>query len=284
MIKATRSKYTVMFMRRIFLLCVITVVVIRSYGQVNLQSGSAVFSLPMFNWQDNKSRLNSVVALSYNSGNGLKVTDIASNVGQGWNIIAGGVITRMQVGEPDDQVASGSTSETDINKYPAGMLYATIPATNGCPVALTKYPIYGSENQLYAQHNIIAEDKQLDYFNFQFNGKAGMFVLDLAHPGEGEFLGDTKMKVTYELDANLVNSGIRTRITSFTIQDVDGLKYKFSKYGISKLLQVHFCDPTFSEIRNQPKFKSNHVYYQASFDLTPLTPTNPWVISSWYLV
>jgi len=71
-----------------------------SLAQVNLQTGSAVFSIPMFDWKDDKSRLVSTVALSYNSGNGLRVNDIASNVGQGWNLVAGGVITRIQVGEP----------------------------------------------------------------------------------------------------------------------------------------------------------------------------------------
>ncbi len=90
----------------------------------------------MFNWQDDKSRLNSLVALNYNSGNGLKVNDVASNVGQGWNLVAGGVITRMQVGEPDDQPAflgtSGTGKSEDITKYPAGSLYATVPAELGC--------------------------------------------------------------------------------------------------------------------------------------------------------
>src|SRR6266496_1059183 len=127
-----------MLKKRFFLLCLLTVVIVKAYAQVNLQTGSAVFSLPMFNWQDNKSRLNSVVALSYNSGNGLRANDVASNVGQGWSLVAGGVISRMQVGEPDDQYpfnGSGNQTEHDITKYPAGILFASIPAYNGCPNA-----------------------------------------------------------------------------------------------------------------------------------------------------
>jgi len=92
----------------------------------------------MFDWQDDKSRLHSIVALSYSSNSGLKVNDVASNVGQGWNLIAGGIITRMQVGEPDDQQAFGNSDPTDLNKYPAGILYAPFAPANGCPVALTK--------------------------------------------------------------------------------------------------------------------------------------------------
>ena len=87
------------------------------------QTGSAVFSLPMFSWQDNHSRLNSTVALSYSSGNGLRVSDVASNVGQGWNLVGGGVIARMQVGEPDDQRPyGGNGTDQDISKI-SGRLF-----------------------------------------------------------------------------------------------------------------------------------------------------------------
>lgn len=254
------------------------------YGQVTLQSGSAVFSLPMFNWQDDKSRLTSIVALNYNSGNGLKVNDVASNVGQGWSLVTGGVISRMQVGEPDDQPKyDGNGTPEDITKYPAGYLYATIPAENGCPNALTKYPIYHNMNQLYAQHNLTGEDRQLDYFTFQFNGKTGMFILDTLKTGSdgiGIPLGDTKMRITFQRDNNLLNQGIRTNITSFIITDVDGLIYKFTKQGLTKVLQTSFCDPSFAYPKTQPNFKDNNVYYQSVFDNVTF---RPWVINNWYL-
>ena len=251
-------------------------------AQVNLQTGSATFSLPMFNWQDDKSRLHSIVALSYNSGSGLRVNDVASNAGQGWNLIMGGEITRIQAGEPDDQVAHGLASETDIKKYPSGILYATVPAANGCPTALTKYPIYGWKNQLYAQHNVIAEDRQLDYFSFQFNGIAGLFVLDPNDPSKsGKSLGDSKLKINFQEDPNLQNQGIRTRITSFTIQDENGLIYKFAKHGLTKVLKQSYCDESFNYKQTQPKFKNGKVYYQAGFEDASLV--NPWIINNWYL-
>lgn len=252
----------------------------RLFSQVNLQTGSATFSLPIFNWQDDKSRLNTIIALSYNSGNGLKVSDLPSNVGQGWNLVGGGVIVRMQVGEPDDQWAK-TGNEWDITKYPPGILYATEPAYKGCPNALTKYPIYGWKNQVYKQHNVIAEDKELDYFSFQLNGKAGMFVVDPTNIGNCKMLGDSKMKITFQQDAGLINQGIRTRITSFSVQDVDGLIYKFSKHGLTKILKSEFCDANLVQYQRQPKFESGKVYHQAGFDNGQIV--NPWVIGSWYL-
>ena len=268
---------------RIILSAILVLCLSNVVAQVNLQTGSAVFSLPMFNWQDDKSRLTSVVALSYNSGNGLKVNDVASNVGQGWNLIAGGVISRIQVGEPDDQIAfpgSNGGGDWDITKYPAGILHSPFAPTKGCPDALTKYPIYGSMNQVYSQPNDVAEDRQLDYFSFQFNGKSGMFVLNPAHMGVAQPLGDTKMKITFLEDVTMVNQGIRTTITSFTIQDVDGLIYKFTAHGLSKILRSNYCDANLIQEQKQPKFRNSGVYNMAGFDNNL---ANPWVIDNWYL-
>ena len=271
-------------MKKIATIIVIVLFVTKVEAQVNLQTGSANYSLPMFNWKDNKSRLTSIVALNYSSGNGLRVNDVASNVGQGWNLIAGGVITRMQVGEPDDQKAFGGNQgggDHDITKYPAGYLYATVPAFNGCPQVLTKYPIYSSMNQLYTQHNVTAEDKQLDYFSFQFNGKSGMFVLDTVNGDNGKPLGDTKLKISFQRDTTMKNQGIRTTITSFIIQDVDGIMYKFRQHGLTKVLHAGFCDTTLSNELNQPNFKQMGIYHQTGFDNNQLV--NPYVIGSWYL-
>ncbi|HEX6429418.1 MAG TPA: DUF5977 domain-containing protein, partial [Niastella sp.] len=274
-----------MLQRRIISVCTGLLIFIASHAQVNLQTGSATFSLPIFNWKDNKSRLNTVVALSYGSGNGLKVNDVASNVGQGWSLVSGGVITRMQVGEPDDQKAfEGNGKESDIRKYPNGFLYSYNTAQdskNGCPLALTRYPIYGSMNQVYKQFNAVASDKQLDYFSFQFNGKAGMFVLDPVKGDVGAFLGDSKMKVSFQRDENMTTLGIRTTITSFTIQDVDGLIYRFKKHGLMKVLEENYCDADLKEKHTQPKFDNGNVYHQKGFENASFV--HPWVINSWYL-
>jgi hypothetical protein len=272
-----------MLLKRAFLIAVVLLTFFQPYAQVNLQSGSAVFSIPMFNWQDDKSRLKALVALSYNSGNGLKVNDVASSEGQGWNLAAGGVITRLQIGEPDDQQAfagSGTGTSLDISRYPAGYMYATQALANGCPEALAKYPIYKGMNQIYTNHNVTLEDKTLDYFAFQFNGKVGEFALDVVH-GIGVSLGDSRMKISFQTDQTLTGKQIRTTITSFTIQDIDGLTYIFSVHGMTKVLHSDFCDRSLAVPQKQPTFKGGHVYYQSAFDNQGLT--NPWIIASWYL-
>ncbi len=268
------------FFQFLLLFFVLGIIKNNSFGQVNLQSGSATFSLPILNWQDDKSRLSSIVALNYNSGDGLKVNDVASNVGQGWNIVAGGVITRMQVGEPDDQIQKDGTV-SDITKYPAGYLSATNDASKGCLNAITKYPIYGEKNRIYKQHNIVAEDREQDYFSFQFNGRSGIFVLDKG--GSGVLLGDSKIRISFTKDPNMTyaRKRIRTSITSFSITDENGLIYKFTEHALTKILKSGYCDANKTALLKQPKFKKGKVYYETSLDNDEIV--DPYIINGWYL-
>jgi hypothetical protein len=271
---------------RIFATIIFSIVFFCVRGQVQLQTGSGNYTIPMFNWQDDKSNLKTFVSLNYNSGNGVKVGEVASNVGQGWNLINGGVITRMQVGEPDDQYPyNGNGSPEDISRYPAGYIYAQNPANLGYPVNITKYPLYRTKNQQYTQRNDVGEDKQLDYFYFQFNGKSGVFVIDTLGEDEGIALNDERIKITFQYNTSLnyLGQSIRTTIQSFTIQDVDGLKYKFATLGIGKVLKTKYSDRNFAVVNEQPKFKNEKVYYQTSFH-DPNQPSHkPWIVNNWYL-
>jgi hypothetical protein len=194
-------------------------------AQVNLQTGSASYNIPIFNWQDTKSRLNLNVALNYNSGNGLKVDEIASNVGTGWNLLAGGVISRMQVGQPDDQKPKEGLYN-DFTKYPPGYLYNPRAGNNECPKGLTRYPVFAKEitDVKYKQHNAVLADRELDYFVFRFNGREGQFILNKANANQCFSIGDSKLKISYEIDENkAANENCRTTIMGFKIIDENGV-------------------------------------------------------------
>ncbi len=91
-----------------------------------------------------------------------------------------------------------------------------------------------------------------------------MFVLDPVNGDVGAFLGDSKMKVSFQRDENIANT--RTTITSFTIQDVDGLIYRFKDHGSMKVLEENYCDPDVKGKLTQPKFEGGNVYHQAGFE------------------
>ena len=263
------------------LVCIIS----KSNAQVNLQTGAASYGVSMLNWQDSKSRLNSVVSLNYSSGNGLKATSIASCVGTGWNLVAGGVISRMQVGEPDDQKGRDG-AEDDLNKYPPGYLYNTTSPNIGCPNALTKYPIFDHMNQLYKPVNSVAADREKDYFSFQFNGRTGLFVLGdfntTTGTGTCASLGESKLIMTFTTDPGLpATQHIRTTITGFTIQDENGLIYRFTTWSKTKVLRNSFCDVNATEQLTQPNLQGGNVYHQSEFDDN--TIQDNYIVNNWYL-
>jgi len=269
-------------MKKITVLFLSLILISKLFSQVNFQSGGATFGLPLFNWQDDKSRLNFSVSLSYSSGNGLKVNDVSSNIGQGWNLLAGGAISRMQVGEPDDQKPYGDNTSSDyLNKYPAGYLYNPVDPGNGCPASLTRYPIFHSENQLYKNDNITAADLEQDHFAYQINGRSGFFVLGKNNGDKGVLLQDGKIKIWFQRNENAASQGIRTTISAFFLQDENGLVYKFDKVELTKVLKTKYCDASLKQSLTEPSFKEGNVYNDGAFDNNDLTI--PYTVNSWLL-
>lgn len=133
-----------------------------AYGNtpVTLYTGQANVSIPIFTIaQDNFSL---PISLSYNS-TGLKVEEIASNVGLGWSLNAAGVITRTIYGR-DDFGANGFQTTT-----------YSIP---------TDLPIDGLSQLTEEQDKTLWEfakqnhDSEPDVFYFNFAGHTGKFVMD----------------------------------------------------------------------------------------------------------
>lgn len=253
-------------------------------AQVNLPSGSAEFNLPVFSWQDSKSLLHTAVTIAYSSGAGLKVNGLASNLGQGWDVLQGGVIVRMQAGEPDDQKPyDGNGTAEDVTKYPAGFLYDT-SKTPGYSNHLTQYPLYKDKNHLYKQHNVTAADKEMDQFTFRINGKSGAFVLNKdPYNRECIFLGDTKYRGVYYLDESMDQQGVRTAITEFLIRDDHGLVYKFSRKELVRTLKTAYTDKNEIALQTQPSFKNGRVYYEKSVTGSNAEIKNPYIVMAWYL-
>src|SRR6187399_2089539 len=78
-----------------------TAAALARYGQVpvSLSSGIPEITIPLFEIKDHELYL--PVTLSYHAS-GIKVEEIASWVGLGWSLNAGGVVTRNVMGLPDE--------------------------------------------------------------------------------------------------------------------------------------------------------------------------------------
>ncbi|HEX2608666.1 MAG TPA: hypothetical protein VHK91_14865 [Flavisolibacter sp.] len=254
-----------------------------SKAQVNLQTGAAEQSFPLINYSDSKSGLTLSVAASYSSGNGLIVNSVASNLGTGWNLEAGGMVSRIQIGQPDDQPEFDNgylTGDGALKRYPAGYLY-NAAATIGCPRGTNAYPVFKDEGTLYKQRNSIAADLQQDLFVFSMNGHSGSFVI--GRDWKAYTIGDSRIKIALN-SADMTGQGIRTTIQSFTITTEDGIRYYFTDRALTQLTRYIFSTyngTSWVPASGKPSDAARAVNRFYGYPLN--ADERPYVVSSWYL-
>ncbi|MBO9571013.1 MAG: hypothetical protein J7497_02205 [Chitinophagaceae bacterium] len=150
------------------------------------------------------------ISLSYHAS-GLKVQEMASWVGAGWSLNAGGAITRSVVGLPDDRgignttFVNGHYSDTGFNNY------LFIPGSG-----------YGttSDGKKADDINFLRgyKDGEPDLFTFNFNGYSGKFY----------FNDDRTPILVPEQDIKIeTDFALGSGFTGFTITTPDGSKYSF---------------------------------------------------------
>jgi hypothetical protein len=177
------------------------------YGMVpvSLSTGTPNINIPLFIL--NIGKLSLPLSLSYNS-NGIKVDQIASWVGLGWSLNAGGVVTRTIRGGDDE-----------ANQYP-------IPPeiTNFCEKT------YNYLNYSWAEK----ANTEPDLYTFNFNGYTGKFVLQSDSIYVAYLIPYSNLKIEV-LDPNLTYE-----IMGFRITTPDGIKYTFGEEYIetSKVLSI----------------------------------------------
>lgn len=160
------------------------------YGGLNvgLHTGQLSKNIPLYTFKYREMEL--PISINY-STSGFKPDEIASRVGLGWTLNAGGVITRTVHDKPDD-----------IN------MRAIKPASLGQNRASYDY---------YRSITYGAYDSEPDMFSFNFNGYTGQFVLD-------EALNPIQISVSNLKIEKDFSSGAAWK---FKITAPDGVKYFF---------------------------------------------------------
>lgn len=132
------------------------------YGDipVNLFNGLPAVSIPLGKITVGN-EFNTELSLSYH-GSGNRVNDVASNVGLGWSLNAGGVITRTVRGLPDESTGVGYTAQGGRR------IIMTASGNMGVAADYTTFKsvAYGTL------------DTQPDEFNYNVGGLSGKFVVD----------------------------------------------------------------------------------------------------------
>lgn len=219
---------------------------------VSLYTGIPDISVPLYNIRSNDWTL--PIALSYHAS-GIKISQEASWVGLGWNLQAGGMISRSIRGKDDlNQFLTDTNPVPDADNIPNNFL--SFHAING--------------NILIPEMN---KDVEPDVFFYNFAGYSGKFYskkgANIKGHGENLFeLSDPEAHLLIRLK-NSKNNPI------FEIIAPGNIKYTFKAIEITKRHALGFFDRSVD--LECPHFTSQH-YIPDTFDFNP-----EYTITSWYL-
>ena len=189
---------------------------ITKYGNypVSYSTGVPNIDIPVYSYKGINNGLSLDVRFSYHAS-GIKVKQRASNVGLGWSLFSGGVISRS---------VNGLMDETPQK----GFWEFQLPQND----AIGNSPF---ERSLRPYNNISAGmyDGQLDEFSFNFNGRSGSFYI--GKNNDILFNKTENLHLSWEI-GNPNYSGISKCITRFTIIDELGVKYIFDNMEFTTAL------------------------------------------------
>ena len=290
-------------MKKLFISIFCIIVFNHSFSQVQLQTGAAQASIPLYSYNDPVNRLGINISLDYIMGNGLKVSSMASSVGTGWNLTCQGYIQRIQNGEPDDQKnADNYTYPTtqpgnydyfwtnwSRDYYPNGYLYSEFSPSDQIPNAGAYTPMTpsGPLSAGYAYYKSPQKyqaDREQDVFKFSFNGREGYFVISRKNANgvsEIRTIYDSKLKIE-KIDGDLNNSqDIRTTISQFIITDENGIRYLFSDAELDQVCLYNYKGNG-SYLSPYPVPNAN-LSYPSSMPVRRGAAVNSFVKNKWHL-
>lgn len=197
------------------------------------------------------------ISVNYHAG-GVKVGEAASNLGLGWSLMAGGVITRVVKDKPDDHYQgcgdswlNSQTTSPIIEGFTYcgnGLLWAKSAAPNANYDGITDYNIdlsqyngppgsssyslnllkkfygiafdYDNNSKIDDMYMLSMADKEPDIFYFNFAGKTGKFVFDVS----GEI---PSIKIIPYQDLLIEYTTTNRKLTEFKVTDEAGIIYFF---------------------------------------------------------
>jgi len=198
------------------------------YGNtpVNLYNGNPTIQIPIYT--HNGREMSLPISLTYDAS-GVKVEQLATQVGLGWNLNVGGRISRITNGMPDDyHTGLGGTHEVYETMWDdtvrGEILEYDDASTN---------PIFDTKDDLIAYMHFLRKiykneyDTQPDYFSFNALGVSDIFVIDV-DSREAKALNNPRIDIVFDTP-----TGPDDPIGHWTVTLEDGTKLYFLEAEIS---------------------------------------------------
>jgi hypothetical protein len=224
------------------------------YGDipVNSHTGVPSISVPIFTVEEGDLKL--PISMSYHAS-GIRVSEVASWVGLGWSLSAGGMITRSVNGGPDEGIQQGSMSGAKSPYVGRGWYkdYGILPELIMCgnrPLSV-EGPVLGTNpswlgcGQLYYEAAKGYIDTEPDLYTFNFAGYSGKFFFDT----------NRKIHMIPEADVYIEPVNSPNYFYSWKIIAPDGTKYFFG----GSATEITYSDP--GELGSNKHVSSSTTWY-----------------------
>lgn len=156
------------------------------------------------------------VSISYHAS-GIKVNDVASTVGLGWSLNAGGVITRTVCGAPDLEYAS--TKYYDYDNVKELIRYVR---EEGGGISILNDLVNGGGGRVMNKNYDSASDR----YTFNFSTKSGVFRYSYK---DKKFISVNYSNMMFEALGDVADS-------YFYVVDTDGTEYYFKQHEYAGVL------------------------------------------------
>lgn len=229
----------------------------QSAVNVNPLSGSANISIPIYTISSGQVSL--PITLTYNSG--VKVLDVEGTAGMGWQLNAGGQVSRQVHGLPDDV-----TKDIGGNSRIGWMSSANTAAN-----AINGFTIQNDGGTTCAK-----ETSDINYINtnFPFNYDTEPDMFYVGAPGLSCQLIYNRATAKFvpvaleDLVVTFTTDPISGLVTSFTIINDKGIKYVFAAF---EMVKQTVTDATPSYFTTQYKQYQNGINYNDAWFLSSMT-------------
>ncbi|NLR79734.1 RHS repeat domain-containing protein [Chitinophaga eiseniae] len=176
-------------------------------ASVNLSTGTPSVGIPFYTI--NSRSLSLPISINYAS-NGIRVNELASNVGLGWSLNCGGAISRIVLGKPDEKRAEWGQVLDNFN---------------------TDFHLLNRAVFDFAMEQTLA-DRESDLFSINMNGLDAKFIMDANN--EPASLNTTNLRIK-KLGATLTSG--------FQVTDENGIVYTFDAVETNATIESGYQGP-----------------------------------------
>ncbi|UOU98187.1 hypothetical protein MUU74_17050 [Chryseobacterium daecheongense] len=247
---------------------------------VSNYTGTPEVVIPLINLPTHSKDISLNISLKYHPSN-VKADNVAGETGLGWSVLAGGTVSRVVKGIPDEEL----TVVTSSQPGKVGLYHTTLQNHKNIYYDYISNPAQYVSNNQEAANEYYWEtvengkyDTEHDLWQFNFMGQTGRFFIKKYQENLIiEPLSDYRVKIINHYGTINGNAYVPT---GFTIYDEQGYRYEFEEFEITRNAQFNESLTMIRDEYSTNSSQSEDKEFRSAFQLTKVYDNNNKLIFS----